>query len=602
MEPPSSGQPAAVEKENVLKRKSDDVGWDYGFLVDPTNMNKVKCKLCGHESSGGIYRLKQHIAHVGTTVAKCKDSKPEDKEKCKKSLDGAARKKREKIVRELSLREDVNVSRVEGGTEEEVTCIGSSEPHKLGPIDKWTRPIDPKSTQAEALKQQKLNKELWKQRTHEVQRYVARWMYAHGIPFNSIDNDEFLQMCEAIGQFGVGFEPPSQDQLRGGLLAEEYARTKSLLLERDAEKIKNGCSVLTDAWSDKKRRSIMNLCTNCADGTSFREMRRRCTDRKAEAACGGGEAGVFRVTEADSSNDDGEVGHGLTGTDGWLNEISWDCIVRLWVWGAAVHGKIDRSKIDRSGDTKTEQSSSTASSHGQSSLPVALLKPRLLHHSSTAMQPFAAKTIRIEEIDIIELWHGQNFGGNETEANTRRVVGTYDYMSPEYAVDGMFSLKSDVYSFDVLVLKIVSSQKNRGFHHKDHHHNLVGHVSFNEASGEIRCLARGSNYGFLNLFGLGFPVAESAEEPPCSLCLRKYETMAMLRPDMSEDELLAFSRSRSDGQWQFTMLNHQVSKLIPTVYLARDQFLDRRQYVLRPIDDYAGVAECFNLQGVSVRG
>ncbi|CAA0813250.1 hAT transposon superfamily protein [Striga hermonthica] len=252
MEPPSSGQPAAVEKENVLKRKSDDVGWDYGFLVDSTNMNKVKCKLCGHESSGGIYRLKQHIAHVGTTVAKCKDNKPEDKDKCKKSLDGAAMKKREKIVRELNLREDVNVSRVEGGTEEEVTCIGSTKPHNLWPIDKWTRPIDPKSTQAEALKQQKLNKELWKQRTHEVQRYVARWMYAH-----------------AIGQFGVGFEPPSHDQLRGGLLAEEYSRTKSLLLERDAEKIKNGCSVLTDAWSDKKRRSIMTLCTNCADGTSF---------------------------------------------------------------------------------------------------------------------------------------------------------------------------------------------------------------------------------------------------------------------------------------------------------------------------------------------
>lgn len=73
----------------------------------------------------------------------------------------------------------MNVSRV-SGEEDEVTCVGSSEPHKLGPIDKWTRPIDPKSTQAEALKQQKLNKELWKQRTHEVQQYVARWMYTHG--------------------------------------------------------------------------------------------------------------------------------------------------------------------------------------------------------------------------------------------------------------------------------------------------------------------------------------------------------------------------------------------------------------------------------------
>jgi hypothetical protein len=76
-------------------------------------------------------------------------------------------------------------------------------------------------------------------------------------------------MCEAIGQFGPGLEPPSPRDFREKLLEEEYARTKSLLEEREAEKVKNGCSIMTDAWSDRKRRSIMNLCTNCADGTSF---------------------------------------------------------------------------------------------------------------------------------------------------------------------------------------------------------------------------------------------------------------------------------------------------------------------------------------------
>ena len=76
-------------------------------------------------------------------------------------------------------------------------------------------------------------------------------------------------MCEAIEQFGAGLEPPIQYDLRDRLLEEEYARTKSLLQEREAEKLKNGCSIMTDAWSDRKRRSIMNLCTNCADGTSF---------------------------------------------------------------------------------------------------------------------------------------------------------------------------------------------------------------------------------------------------------------------------------------------------------------------------------------------
>ena len=40
-------------------------------------------------------------------------------------------------VRELELREDVHVSRVGGSEEgEEVTCVGNSQPHKLGPMDK----------------------------------------------------------------------------------------------------------------------------------------------------------------------------------------------------------------------------------------------------------------------------------------------------------------------------------------------------------------------------------------------------------------------------------------------------------------------------------
>ncbi|KAI8011740.1 G-type lectin S-receptor-like serine/threonine-protein kinase [Camellia lanceoleosa] len=70
----------------------------------------------------------------------------------------------------------------------------------------------------------------------------------------------------------------------------------------------------------------------------------------------------------------------------------------------------------------------------------------------------------------------RSFGGNETEANTNRVIGTYGYMSPEYAIDGLFSVKSDVFSFGVLVLEIVSGKKNRGFSHPGHHLNLLGHA------------------------------------------------------------------------------------------------------------------------------
>ncbi|XP_019196680.1 PREDICTED: G-type lectin S-receptor-like serine/threonine-protein kinase At4g27290 isoform X2 [Ipomoea nil] len=77
---------------------------------------------------------------------------------------------------------------------------------------------------------------------------------------------------------------------------------------------------------------------------------------------------------------------------------------------------------------------------------------------------------------ISDFGMARSFGGDETGANTRRVVGTYGYMSPEYAVDGIFSVKSDVFSFGVLVLEIISGKKNRKFVHPDHHLNLLGHA------------------------------------------------------------------------------------------------------------------------------
>ncbi|CAN8294232.1 unnamed protein product [Cochlearia groenlandica] len=66
------------------------------------------------------------------------------------------------------------------------------------------------------------------------------------------------------------------------------------------------------------------------------------------------------------------------------------------------------------------------------------------------------------------------FGGNQIEGSTNRVVGTYGYMSPEYAMGGQFSIKSDVYSFGILILEIITGKKNSTIY--DESSNLVGHI------------------------------------------------------------------------------------------------------------------------------
>ncbi|XP_027364933.1 cysteine-rich receptor-like protein kinase 10 [Abrus precatorius] len=68
------------------------------------------------------------------------------------------------------------------------------------------------------------------------------------------------------------------------------------------------------------------------------------------------------------------------------------------------------------------------------------------------------------------------FRADQTHVNTQRIVGTFGYMSPEYAMHGQFSVKSDVFSFGVLVLEIVSGKKNTEFYQTNHADDLLSYA------------------------------------------------------------------------------------------------------------------------------
>ncbi|XVE51186.1 hypothetical protein DITRI_Ditri02bG0019300 [Diplodiscus trichospermus] len=52
------------------------------------------------------------------------------------------------------------------------------------------------------------------------------------------------------------------------------------------------------------------------------------------------------------------------------------------------------------------------------------------------------------------------FAIDQTQDESSRIMGTYGYMAPEYIRHGQFSVKSDVFSFGVLIWEILSGQKN----------------------------------------------------------------------------------------------------------------------------------------------
>ncbi|GLT45650.1 hypothetical protein SLA2020_194660 [Shorea laevis] len=68
------------------------------------------------------------------------------------------------------------------------------------------------------------------------------------------------------------------------------------------------------------------------------------------------------------------------------------------------------------------------------------------------------------------------FEGTQYLANTHKVVGTFGYMFPKYALGGIFSEKSDVFSFGVLLLDIVSGKKATRFLYDNEHLSLLSHA------------------------------------------------------------------------------------------------------------------------------
>ncbi|KAL2454533.1 Cysteine-rich receptor-like protein kinase 29 [Abeliophyllum distichum] len=59
------------------------------------------------------------------------------------------------------------------------------------------------------------------------------------------------------------------------------------------------------------------------------------------------------------------------------------------------------------------------------------------------------------------------FVQDESQGNTSRIAGTYGYMPPEYVIYGQFSTKSDIFSFGVLVLEIVTGQRINSYQNGD---------------------------------------------------------------------------------------------------------------------------------------
>lgn len=76
-------------------------------------------------------------------------------------------------------------------------------------------------------------------------------------------------MYEAVGRYGRGYEPPSVERLRGSLLDDEVKEVDLIRKKHEGNWELEGCTLMSDGWTDKRGRSIINFLAHSSYGSFY---------------------------------------------------------------------------------------------------------------------------------------------------------------------------------------------------------------------------------------------------------------------------------------------------------------------------------------------
>ncbi|KAF1862106.1 hypothetical protein Lal_00026623 [Lupinus albus] len=103
----------------------------------------------------------------------------------------------------------------------------------------------------------------------ETNQVFGMYFYDNVILFYMARSDEYFEMFELIAKHGLGFKPPSYHEIRVKYLKEEVKLINARLEEHTTDWKKVRCTIMSDGWTDKRRRTILNLLVHGPKGTIF---------------------------------------------------------------------------------------------------------------------------------------------------------------------------------------------------------------------------------------------------------------------------------------------------------------------------------------------
>ncbi|XP_031116598.1 uncharacterized protein LOC116020254 [Ipomoea triloba] len=279
-------------KDPKRKANSKDPGWKYGFWPDLSRKDLIQCNLCGREITQGIKRLKQHLAKGYGDVVACRNTTTKIMKEMRDYILKNSRNKPFTLVDNDDANDgdegpqDVSLEGTQPSSHNSVSHLssGTSSKRKQAAL-RFSQPPSKsiaamvRKTPEEIVDErhsksyQKTLEECTKSKEEKdrVAMHVAYYFYDCGIPFNTITARSFEVMLESVAQIGTGWRPPSYHDVRVKLL-ERAKKEIDLLLEKHKVAWKRyECTLMSDGWTDRRNRHLINFLINSPEGTFFLE-------------------------------------------------------------------------------------------------------------------------------------------------------------------------------------------------------------------------------------------------------------------------------------------------------------------------------------------
>ncbi|CAN1276907.1 hypothetical protein LINPERPRIM_LOCUS16160 [Linum perenne] len=192
-----SGRRPPRKNPNAPGNRSDP-GWQYALDVDGT-AKKTQCKFCLKVFSGGIFRLKHHLAGTRDNVEACVSVPDDVRKKVLELLDFnlEAKEVRKNLLSTRSLSSAASGSGSQDIPHSRVDVSGSSSTQTI------------------------VSQLLKRDQRKEACKGITQWFYKTATALNGARCEEYYRMFDLVARHGPGFKPPSYHEIRETFLQEE---------------------------------------------------------------------------------------------------------------------------------------------------------------------------------------------------------------------------------------------------------------------------------------------------------------------------------------------------------------------------------------------